>query len=443
MSLVHLVEKNHPEAALIALKMLQTLVKNAKSDGAKYGSIKSSAKALQSRVLQCEGGTAALECVGFLLQDEAYVYDGAAPAEDVDSTLAQAEKARSALLLIGDNNTPEVATAALKLACIYAQNVVDNPEDAGKRRVNAANKAVQSRLLSARGGRELLAAAGFEAEGDELSANSVFACASDAGQLRVPLAVLNRASDVWEAEAARVMASGGGSDAQAADPDAPAEPVSGFRIRELPPASSLAGRRSGTLPNLQPALVLGEGGRSVELHCWLAPSKRWHCQGRMAIPSTTFQWAGLRLGGGACGLRIDVDLGDGEPPLPLEVIMETDEAMENEYHTSKRFIDANFEKLNNNYLEEVRLPLPHSSRLPLPLPPSSSTSSSAQVCRPMVPADCEENPHACYAGAADGPPPQGGHGGAELTTNYKAATCPFLCVGVLVLSYGTVCSLPK
>ena len=103
---------------------------------------------------------------------------------------------------------------------------------------------------------------------------------------------------------------------------------------------------------MQPALVLGGDGRSVELHCWLAPSKRWHLQGRMPIPSTSFEWAGLRMGGGARGVRIDVDLGDGKA-LPMEVAMAEEMTMENEYVASKRFIDANYEVLNANWLEEI------------------------------------------------------------------------------------------
>jgi hypothetical protein len=135
----------------------------------------------------------------------------------------------------------------------------------------------------------------------------------------------------------------------APDADTPGEPVAGFKIRELPPASGLAAR-PGT-PNLQPALALGEGGRDVHLYTWNAPAKRWTLQGRMPIPSTAFEWAGLRLGGGARGLRIDVDLGDGVP-LPLEVPVVAD-AIENEYQSSKRFIDDNWEKIDNNYLEEI------------------------------------------------------------------------------------------
>ena len=59
--LAALAERNDPERTLVALTMLSTLLTNAKRDAAKYGSIKSSSKALGSKVLECEGGVAALE----------------------------------------------------------------------------------------------------------------------------------------------------------------------------------------------------------------------------------------------------------------------------------------------------------------------------------------------------------------------------------------------
>ena len=103
MSLTRLFEANNPEDALVALKMLQTHVKNAKptlpSCKYKNNSISRSALKVEPRVLNSvrrEGGTRrhgwALECVGFRLHDDAYVYDSDAPAEDVDSVLGQAEK---------------------------------------------------------------------------------------------------------------------------------------------------------------------------------------------------------------------------------------------------------------------------------------------------------------------------------------------------------------
>ena len=83
MSLVSLVERADPEAALVALTMLNTLVKNATTDREKYGSIKRGAKALQSRVLSCEGGAAALEALGFRLDEaaDAYVFGAGEPTE--------------------------------------------------------------------------------------------------------------------------------------------------------------------------------------------------------------------------------------------------------------------------------------------------------------------------------------------------------------------------
>ena len=263
-ALAALAERNDPERTLVALTMLNTLLTNAMQDAAKYGSIKSSSKALASKVLLCEGGAAALECISFRLQGDAYVFHASEePSEDVAAALAVFEAARTALLQLGDDNIPDAAMAALKLVCIYAQNVVDAPDDASKRRVNAANKALQSRVLSASGGRALLAAVGFdERAGGEAGGEAVFACEwADARLLRVALGVFKRASDVWSAEAARTLGApdaqaGGAGGAAAAAAAAPAEAVTGFNIRQLPPASRLSVPGAA---DLQPVLVLGEG----------------------------------------------------------------------------------------------------------------------------------------------------------------------------------------
>ena len=55
--------------------------------------------------------------------------------------------------------------------------------------------------------------------------------------------------------------------------------------------------------------------------------------------------------GPAGGLSIDVDLGDGAVKR-LEAAVAND-AIENEYHSAKRFIDDHPDHLNNNYLEEI------------------------------------------------------------------------------------------
>ena len=321
-ALAALAERNDPEHTLVALTMLRTLLANAKQDGDKYGSIKSSSKALASKVLQCEGGAAALECISFRLQDDAYVFGASAdePPEDAAAVLAVFEAARTALLQLGDENVPDAAMAALKLVCIYAQNVVDAPDDASKRRVNAANKALQSRVLSASGGRALLAAVGFEERaGGEAGGEAVFACEwADARLLRVALGVLKRASDVWSAEAARTLgapdaqagaaeakagAAGGtaGAAAAAAAAAAPAEAVAGFNIRQLPPASRLSVPGAA---DMQPVLVLGEGEpRHTHMHrtciahaCCGAPSTLrvlWHTIAfRVCCITVVWVWCG-------------------------------------------------------------------------------------------------------------------------------------------------------
>jgi len=51
-------------------------------------------------------------------------------------------------------------------------------------------------------------------------------------------------------------------------------------------------------------------------------------------------------------ILIEVDLGDGKP-IDLGHGLDPSGAPENEYISSKRFIDEQYELLNNNFLEEI------------------------------------------------------------------------------------------
>ena len=467
-ALAVLVERNDPERTLVALNMLSTLLTKAREDAAKYGSIKSGSKALASKVLQLEGGVVALECIGFRLQDDAYVFDASAESEDVAAALAVFEAARTALLGLGDGNVPDVALAALKLVCIYAQNVVDAPDDASKRRVNAVNKALQSRVLSASGGRALLAAVGFEERaGGEAGGEAVFACDwADVRLLRVALGVLKRASDVWSAEAARSLgapdAQAGAAEAKAA---APAEAVAGFNIRQLPPASRLGVPGAA---DMQPVLVLGEGeprhthgstrrcpldptrargvgpasltlacavaqriglrvcgvtprcacaaagGRSVELHTWSAPSKRWQLQGRMPIPSTAFDWAG------GCGPRMHVRMRvhmhiaahthcTCNAPARISRVCARPCRRAAYRRRPRRRHGQAARGGGRERRDRERVPQRQALHRRPPRSPQQQLPGG----------DRAEHPHAGRARAADRTEPQGGHGGAELSSSTR------------------------
>ena len=131
---------------------------------------------------------------------------------------------------------------------------------------------------------------------------------------------------------------------------------------------------------MQPKLAKARDGQAVVLLCWQSASKRWGASrqsppppataaalpataasaarvrlrrwsrvGQMPIPSTSFAWAQTLPDGSEPALSIDVDLGDGKL---LELCAGVGGG-DNEYLAAKRFIDANWESLNNNHLEEI------------------------------------------------------------------------------------------
>jgi len=100
---------------------------------------------------------------------------------------------------------------------------------------------------------------------------------------------------------------------------------------------------------MQPKLAKARDGQAVVLLCWQSASKRWSRVGQMPIPSTSFAWAQTLPDGSEPALSIDVDLGDGK----LLELRAGVGGGDNEYLAAKRFIDANWESLNNNHLEEI------------------------------------------------------------------------------------------
>ena len=185
------------------------------SDRAKYGSIKATAKSLQTKLTGLPNGVEALGALGFVLEGESYVFsadiDDAAVAlrgQHVTAALTRVGVLRSALEALGDVNPPAVALDALKIVTVYATNAAADP--VGKGKISATNKALASRLLAATGGREVLQACGFEL----LEAEGVWAFVeSDAGGARQLLAVLGKAEAIWQSLAASRGADAGGAKA--------------------------------------------------------------------------------------------------------------------------------------------------------------------------------------------------------------------------------------
>ena len=151
-ALAELLEGAPADACAAALELLTKLCDNAAADHAKFGTVKRSSKALQSRLLGLSSGAAALLALGFTLDEAADAY--VAPAEDV--LRASADVARglqyehaalvSAITAVGDRNAPEVALGAHKLMLAYLSNLAADPT---KKTINASNKALNARLLPA------------------------------------------------------------------------------------------------------------------------------------------------------------------------------------------------------------------------------------------------------------------------------------------------------
>ena len=162
-----LLDKNAVPATCTAFATCLAVLDNVVSDSAKFGSIKAAAKGINSRLLQFEGGEATLMACGFRLDGDAYVFDAAndatALASEARAAISRFERVRTAVEVVGDRNAPAVAQEALKLCTIYSTNAAG---DESKRKIPAAGKALQARLLAADGGQAMLESVGFELDGE-------------------------------------------------------------------------------------------------------------------------------------------------------------------------------------------------------------------------------------------------------------------------------------
>lgn len=339
-----MVSANPAERVATALELLFKLLTNVATDSSK-DLVKASNRAIQSKLLDCAGGADALHTAGFRADSEpvataqSFRWDPSLDAEAAVEAVRTAQgwfaAIRGALVVVGDANAPAAAQDAVKMATTYVGNLAAEGDEK-KRRIGAANKALLTRLLGAKGGLALLLASGFAAEPADAEPEA-YVCTATLAVVRLAHATLLRAPQIWADVAAERGAEGGGGAAPDGKPRLapPAEPsvaVDGIQIASLPPPTSLV--CDPTLPDMQPALV--RSGGAAEVHCWQAASRRWAAVGKMEVPSTTFVWA-RRGDDGRPGVPIDVDLGDGKP-VELWVAVEDGDVAENEYGAAQRFI---------------------------------------------------------------------------------------------------------
>ena len=385
-------------------------------------------------------------------------------AAEARAAISRFERIRTAVELVGDRNAPAVAQECLKLCTTYCTNAA---ADENKRRIPAAGKALQARLLAADGGGALLESVGFALEGSAEA--GAYVCALDAPPIALGVATLRKGEDFWRelagapgrrgwlgasacvgkrrrrrkrargalVAAAWVAAARAGRRRGAAKVPAEARAearaetraetraalAAGQRARPSltpsrtalshactpppPPTARVAGAafgddgmpsggsgsldaaenepmpqpiatadiKIGALPlglepgrrgkvDMEPALARSADRARVELHCWHPVSKRWRLVGSVRMASSEFEWAsdgkpaGAPSGAGTrpeMRVEVEVDLGDHKPVwLGLQVDDSLQlTAAENEYIAAKRFIDSQFESLNNNHLEPI------------------------------------------------------------------------------------------
>jgi hypothetical protein len=319
-ALVGLVEANQPAAMLGALKMLGNILdKLAGGDFAKFGTLKTSAPALQAKLLSLTGGAQALTALGFETDEAAGTYiwpealgaaTAASRAAAVRAALLDLETLRDAITAVGDSNPPAVATAAVKLMGTYLGNLLAQPTEERRRvqpsrrpvsphkqapspqppptpthpsplppprlQIGGANKTLHARLLSAQGGASLLSASGFlpSTATDPSGHPSSYACATSVVAISLSFSLLSRAGDVWAAMADERAAAGtGGNTERGAGarpplaPEVPSTAVTEFRLESLPEASAL-GQAPPPAADMQPALARADGGKRITLHAW-------------------------------------------------------------------------------------------------------------------------------------------------------------------------------
>ena len=353
------------DAVKVALSTMAKVVENTK-DPEKVV-LKTSNAGLQKRLLGLKGGEAALVAAGFLHDQEAgtLTWNGSLDAGVAAETaaafgqaLALFEAIVSAITVVGDSNTPAVAQEALKLCGTYVGNVATDPDAVEKRRIGANNKALNGRLLKAKGGQALLAASGFVAEPPE-----AFVCQLETPLVRIALVALGKASAIWsDLAASRGVVAGAearsGSRGPKVTADAQSTPVEGIVLRSLPSRAGLLSTTAAA--DMQPALCKSDDGQSVLLFTWQEASHTWTLAGSMAIPSTEFVWSVPGV------LIIQVDLGDahgtGQPVELRATLNASGDGLENDFVTSRDFIEGHIADaysknqepvLNANYLDEI------------------------------------------------------------------------------------------
>lgn len=331
--------------------------------------------ALQKRIFALSGGEAVLVALGFVADAQAatLTWD-----ENIDPTASRAaieqaalmfEAIATAIIAVGDANAPAQAKECLKLCGTYVGNIVAAEPDvaASRRRIGAANKALNGRILSVAGGAPLFASCGFLAEPESGEPES-FVCGLDIPMLRVVFASLEKAPSLWASVAASQSSAsdanasgGGGSGGPKVTPDQPSVAVANIVIKSLPTREALDATRDDR--DMQPALCKSDDGYHVQLHTFQCAARRWTLCGTMEIPGGDFRWAADGFGP-AGGFIVLVDLGDAHgtgKPVEMRVPLEADGSV-NEYTASRDFINAHEADsyaqhkeplLNMNWLEEI------------------------------------------------------------------------------------------
>ena len=374
-ALVFLIERvPEVESIKTALKTCAIIVANA-ADPAK-GVLKTTNAGLQKRILSLEGGEAVLVSLGFVADAAAgtLTWDASLSCQNERATALQTalnlfEAIAAAVGSVGDTNAPAPAREALKLIGTYVGNIGAQPDAPERRRINASNKALGSRLLSCKGGSELLLSCGFTPE-PASGEPEAYVCGLDWAMVRVAFATLEKAPAIWGGLAAsRGGGEGGGGEGGGSEgggglkmsTDKPAVALDNIKIAGLHSKSDIT--KCAETRDMQPALCKSDDGIHVLLLTYQCASRAWMQQGSMEIPGGDFKWE-LYAGAERPCMAVLVDLGDahgtGEPVM-MRVPIEADGTV-NEYVSARDFIseqEAEAYKrhkepvLNMNWLEEV------------------------------------------------------------------------------------------
>ena len=369
-----LIESNASLAdADAAIRFCGTLLSNVASDRAGKSSIKAASKGLQSKLTRLNGGKDALEALGFVMEGENYQFsvavDDAAVAlrgQHVSAALTRMGVLKAAIEAVGDVNAPAAAREALKIVTVYLSNAAADP--AGKGRISASNKPSRGcwrrkaaascfRPAASSSTRPMRRGCSWRrTRAARSSCSGPSARRSTSGESSPPLEATTRSGSgttLWVQRPREAEQGGARRELRTTCRRLPSRASSSRRRRE----AALAARAGGA--DLEPALVRAAGGSPsepiVELHVWLAVSRRWQRVGSMTTPSSSFVWA-LPEGNGGGKIVLEVDFGDARgtgKAAPLTCLVDASGKPENEYVAAQRFISENFETIDNNYLEPI------------------------------------------------------------------------------------------